>query len=222
MKEKVLIIDLDNCLFLDEKTRKGSEEIKDDAWFKVFPECERKTLKLLLKQIKMEISAGKGDRKDIVLFLLKKINLDDSNEEINRRCDFFGEIVKKGILKIGVSKNNKKALELISKEIPIYANTATPKIQAKEILNDLSLLKFFKGVYGRPRTKLENMGLIIEREKLKPKECLYIDDQESGFLIAQEVGCNFVGMYTNKNTKWYNKNKLPFSIVYSLMDVVYL
>lgn len=220
MEEKVLIIDLDNCLFLDEKTRKGSEEIKDDAWFNVFPEYEIKTLKILLEQIKMEVSGGKGDRKDIVLFLLKKNNLDNSDEEINRRCNLFGKIVKQGILKIGVSKNNIKALELIFKKIPIYANTATPEIQAKEILNDLNLLKFFKGVYGRPKTKLENMRLIIEKERIKPKECLYVDDQESGYLIAREVGCNFMGMHTSKNVKWHININLSFSIIYSLLEIV--
>lgn len=220
MKEKVLVVDLDNCLFLDEKTRKGSEEVKDEAWLKVFGECDRKNLELVLDEIKTELSGGKGDRKDITLKVCEIFNLPKTEEDIGRRCRFFSETVKKGILKIGVSRDNKKALGLISKKIPVYVNTATPKDQAREILKDLDILKFFKDIYGRPETKMENMNLIIKREKINPKECLYIDDQEGGYLIAQEIGCGFKGMYTAKNIKWHIKNKLTFSVIYSLLEIV--
>ena len=219
MKEKVLIIDLDNCLFLDEKTRKGSEEIKDEAWFEVFGECDRKILKPVLDKAKTELAGGKGDRKDIVLKVCKTFNLAKTEDDTKKRCNFFSEIVKEGILKIGVSNDNKKALDLISKKIPIYVNTATPKDQAIEILKDLDILKFFKDIYGRPETKMENMRLIVEREKIKPEECLYIDDQESGCLIAKEIGCNFFGMQTNRNTKW-DSNSVSFPIIYSLLEIV--
>lgn len=220
MKEKVLVVDLDNCLFLDEKTRKGSEEVKDEAWFEVFGECDRKNLEPVLDKIKTELSGGKGDRKDIISKVCEIFNLPETEEDIGRRCKVFSEIVQKGILKIGVSRDNKKALGLISKKIPIYVNTATPKDQAREILKDLEILKFFKDIYGRPETKMENMNLIIEREKINPEECLYIDDQESGFLIAQEIGCNFKGMHTAKNIKWRIKNNLTFPVIYSLLEIV--
>ncbi|MDD4937790.1 MAG: HAD hydrolase-like protein [Candidatus Shapirobacteria bacterium] len=219
MKEKVLVVDLDNCLFLDEKTRKGSEEVKDEAWFDVFSECDRKKLELVLDKIETELAGGKGDRKDIVLKVCKFFDLPETEKDIEKRCKFFSEIVKKGILKIGVSNDNKKALDLISKKIPIYVNTATPKDQAKDILRDLDILKFFKDIYGRPETKMENMRLIVEREKIKSEECLYVDDQESGCLIAKKIGCNFIGMQTNRNSKW-NNNIVSFPIIYSLLEIV--
>lgn len=220
MECKVLIIDLDNCLFLDEKSRTGSEEVKDEAWFKVFPECERNKLKLVLDLIKQEVVGGKGDRRDIVFRLCDKFRLANSEENIDSHCNLFGKIVKDSILKIGVSCNNSKALELISKEIPIYANTATPKDQAKEILKELNLLKFFKGIYGRPKTKMENIKLILEKEKVDAKECLFVDDQERGWQISKEIRCNFMGMHTYRNVLWHDKSKLTFPIIYSLLEIV--
>jgi FMN phosphatase YigB (HAD superfamily) len=219
MKTKLLILDLDNCLFLDSKTRKGSEEVKDEAWFKVFSEFNRSLLISILDQAKKDISNGKGDRKDIINSVLSGFGLGNSKKELLSRYRLFNKIVKEGTIKIGISSDNAKALELI--KIPIYANTASPKNQAEKILRDLNVLKFFKGVYGRPKTKRENMDLIFKNENLYPVDVLYIGDQESDFSLANEAGCKFIGMHTLRNTNWTkNINELTFPIIYSLLEIV--
>ena len=72
---KVLVLDFDNCIVLDEKIGTGSEEVKDEAWFTVFPEYSRVELEPVLEQAKKDIAGGKGDRKDIVERVSKHFNV---------------------------------------------------------------------------------------------------------------------------------------------------
>ncbi len=178
---KAIALDFDNCIILDEETRKGSEEVKDEAWFTVFPEIDRETLTSVLEKVKKEIAGGKGDRKDIARrvqrhFCLGLNTASTSAEEINHklnqlleqeaaaRCNAYNRTVQEGIKEIGVSEQPRQALDELSKKMPVFVNSATPRDGILESINALGIRDYFTEVYGRPGTKVENLQNIVAAE----------------------------------------------------------
>lgn len=223
MSIKVVAFNFDNCLVLDYNTREGSEELKDRAWFVVFPDYKRKILEPVIEEVKRSITGGKGDRRDIVKRVLKHFNFPEDKIpcEITRRCEMFNEFVQKGIKQVNISPEVRVALSELSDHLPLYVNTATPREAVLESLKALKIAKFFKGVYGRPGTKADNLRQILAVEAIQAEELLFVDDQPSGWKIAQEIGCSFVGMHTARNNLWHNHPQ-PFPIIRSLIELVKL
>ncbi|OHB10903.1 MAG: hypothetical protein A3G05_02165 [Candidatus Zambryskibacteria bacterium RIFCSPLOWO2_12_FULL_45_14] len=217
---KVLILDFDNCLILDQKTREGSEELKDKAWFEVFSEYDPDILKSMIETAKKEFVGGKGDRNGLIISLCRRFGIEDSKikEESIKRLSHFDEIMQRGIKEIGISKEVRDFLSTFSSKISIYLNTATPVENASRSLDLLGIREFFKGIYGRPGTKLDNMKAILASEPVNPDEILFVDDQEDSRQIAKELGCKFVGIHTARNKVWH-ENPQPFPIIRSIEEL---
>ena len=218
---KVIVLDFDNCLVLDEETGLGSEEIKGEAWFVAFPEHPRDILNPVLEHAKRLVVAGKGDRKDIAREVLLRCDFSggDIEGEVLRRCESFNAHIQQGIRNISISPKVRKALADLQGRYPLYVNTATPREAVMESLETLDLLKYFKAILGRPGTKAGNLREIISIEHVKPEEVRFVDDQVSGWNVAQEIGCQFVGIRTARNILWHTTLQ-PFPIVKSLAELV--
>lgn len=219
-KTKVIVLDMDNCILLDDTTGKGSEELKDEAWFEIYPEYERAALEPALEEAKKIAAGGKGDRKDIVRWLCRHFGVPEDKipAEIILRCDNFNNVVQNGIKNLEISERTRKSLALLSLRAPLYVNTATPRENAQESLEALGLSTFFKEILGRPGTKIGNLRDIISRENIDPNELLFVDDQYGGYLAAEEAGCRFVGIHTAKNKAWHNTPQ-PFPIIRLLEEL---
>ena len=220
---KVIVFDFDNCIVLDEKTRTGSEEVKDGAWFEVFSEYNRAELDTVVEKVKRDIAGGKGDRKDIAARVLKHFGFPESEipQEVPRRCQRFDEIIQEGIKRISISDATRESIAELAERFPLYINTATPREAALESLAVLRIAGFFKAVYGRPGTKVGNLREILAAESATPSEMLFIDDQESGRKAGEEIGCTFVGMQTARNKLW-NETPQPFPIIKSFKEISHL
>ncbi|HUW22026.1 MAG TPA: HAD family hydrolase [Candidatus Bathyarchaeia archaeon] len=221
-KIKVIVLDFDNCIVLDPTTRRGSEEVKDQAWCKVFTEYDPEELEKVIAEAQEQIKGGKGDRRDIVRLVCKHFGIPEEKipTEIEYRCEAFNAIVQVGILQIGVSPENRQAIKILSGKMPVYINTATPKEQSLESLAALEL-GGFKDVYGRPGNKVENLKTIIERESIDPSKILYVGDSENDWQAAQAVGCRFIGVQTARNTAWQGKQQ-EFPVIHSLAEILEL
>lgn len=219
-KIRTLVLDFDNCIVLDENGE-GSEEVKDRAWFEVFPEIGRAQLLPVLEEIKHEIAGGKGDRKDIIERVLARFAPASLNpEEVAQRSDCFSRIVQEGIAHISISTPTRETLALLSRRFPLYINTATPRDAADESISALGLHSYFKAVFGRPGTKAENLRFIIHAEKIPPQGLLFVDDQQSGWEVAQEVGCRFIGIRTKRNTFWTTLQLFPILSEFSELSTL--
>lgn len=214
MKPKVLVLDFDNVIILDPKTRQGSQEVKDGAWISVFP-FEKDKLLPILEKAEKEISGGRGDRRDIVRIVLEHFGITATSELIEKYCEKFDQVLQEGIMRIGVSSSTRSALKKLASQVPLYINTATPTKTIAKSLTSLNIVDLFKQVYGRPGTKVENLQNIIRQEQTTPDKIMFIGDQMSDYLAAYTVGCQFVGMHTAKN-KW---EKEKFQIIYSLEEI---
>lgn len=94
---KVLVLDFDNCIALNETTGRGSEEIKDAAWYPVFSEYGREELDAAMKEARSKLSfaTGQADRQDFVREVCRYFNIPEERveTEVVRRCDVFNRLV---------------------------------------------------------------------------------------------------------------------------------
>ncbi|HEY4517298.1 MAG TPA: HAD family hydrolase [Candidatus Paceibacterota bacterium] len=220
MAIRAVVLDFDNCVALDERTRKGSEDIKNDAWFSVFSEYEHNALDAVLEESKDRFAGGKGDRMDIAREVLLHFGFTgDLEKEVNARCERFNTVIQEDIKKIPISENWHYALAELAKRLPLYLNTGTPEITVRESLDALGLAKYFEAIYGRPGTKVENLNTICKRENVLPQEVLFVDDQQSSFEAAEQEGVRFAGIHTARNTAWHTGTH-PFPIIRSLKELL--
>lgn len=215
---KIIVFDFDNCIALDEHTGEGSEEIKDRAWFDVFFEYDRETLGEVIAQGKFAIVGGKGDRNDIARHVLEhfKFPAHDLSREVIARCNRFDAIVQGEIGELSITPMVRCILRDLSGRFSIYINTATPKESIIKTLQMLDL-EFFKGIYGRPGTKVGNLQEIIVAEGVFANEVLFVGDMQSDYEAAQAGGCQFIGVRTKRNATWHESQ--PFPVIGSLAEL---
>ncbi len=219
-KAEVLVLDFDNSLILDPETREGSEDLKKSVWFKVFP-YEPGELTQAIDEAYRQIAGGKGDRRDVVRIVLHRFgDLQVDEEEINRYCDRFNTLVQEGILQIGVTQETRDTLaELNVRRISLYINSASPAESVEQSLKALRIFHYFKGIYGTPWTKEENLRKIIQAEGVDPLQVIFVDDSAIAWNIAQAVGCRFIGIHTKTNTAWHNGD-MPFPVIRKLSELL--
>lgn len=196
---KVIVLDFDNCIALNEKTGEGSEDIKDRAWYTVFSDIKPDLLLPVIEEAKNRVRGGKGDRWDIIKIVLTHFGKDVSEEEIWQRSKAFNDIVQSGIANLPIWEDRRKFLGWLSSVWPLYLNTGTTREAILQTLQSLKLSPFFKGVYSRPGTKVSNLREIIAAEKIVPAELVFVDDDHHPALEAAEiVGCRFIGVQTKR------------------------
>ena len=87
------------------------------------------------------------------------------------------------------------ALEMLAaSDLPLFVNSATPLDALRPILRARELDTFFAGVYGGPRSKLENLEAIAERADSKAAEVVFVGDGEDDRQVAIAFGCRFIGV----------------------------
>ena len=53
---------------------------------------------------------------------------------------------------------------------------------------------FFRGVYGSPATKADNLGRILAAEGVPPGQALFVGDGRRDLAAARQLGARFVGV----------------------------
>ncbi len=79
-------------------------------------------------------------------------------------------------------------------EYPLYINSGTPEVSLRTVVRNRSWDKYFKGVFGLPTTKVDNLVRIMRREMVEPDEFLFVGDRSCDLQASQLVGCPFVGV----------------------------
>ncbi len=106
----------------------------------------------------------------------------------------------KGLYENHVFDDVSATLEALkSKGYHLFLATAKPEIYARQILDHFDLLKFFEYPYGSElngeRTnKSELIAYILEKEQLKPEECLMVGDREHDIFGARNNGIETIAV----------------------------
>lgn len=205
---KVIVFDVDGVII------PGSESLKRYAWIQM----GRDDLKLSqsIEQGRKE-TAG-GDRFDILRAAGRSYRGNDTPSTfVEEKSRLFDAIVQAGMIEIGVSRATRKALKELTRRHTLYTNSATPERAIRETFDNLKLTEYFKGVFGRPFSKLKNLERIASMESVPPSALMFVGDQEKDFVAAQEFGCQFIGL-TNDWNKW--ESDRPFPLIFFVRELL--
>jgi phosphoglycolate phosphatase-like HAD superfamily hydrolase len=72
--------------------------------------------------------------------------------------------------------------------------SATPEAEIRHIVKERQMGGFFCEVVGSPRSKKDNLGLILKRNKIVAPEAVYFGDATSDLEAAKAYGVDFVGV----------------------------
>lgn len=197
---KVIIFDFDGVII-------NSNQIKYKAFFQIFPPHQqvKKIIKKALDKhrensryyiIEKILTALQGQR------YLRVTNL---NKSINFYANKYGRIVEKGAMRCKEIKGASQSLKILFKHFPLYINSTTPEDSLRRIILKRSLGIFFKGIYGGPKTKIENLSKIIEKEKINGREVLIVGDGQSDLEVARKFESHFIGIQ-NAFNRFNNSN----------------
>lgn len=86
------------------------------------------------------------------------------------------------------------AIEQLSPTHALFINSATPEEPLRRIVDRRGWSPRFRGVYGRPRSKVENLGRAMALERLTAAAVVFVGDGRRDLEAARAVGCRFIGV----------------------------
>lgn len=96
--------------------------------------------------------------------------------------------------------------------LPLYVISAMPLRELKIIVEKRGLAGRFKGLYGSPGRKADQLREVLAAERLAPSELVFVGDSENDRKAADETGVAFIG---RRNAEEFS---LPLPVV--LPDLV--
>jgi phosphoglycolate phosphatase-like HAD superfamily hydrolase len=86
------------------------------------------------------------------------------------------------------------ALARLATQHSLYVISATPEEPLQRIVKRRGWNGYFQDVLGRPRTKSENLALVMRHEGIQAGEILLVGDGRRDLDAARQAGCRFVGV----------------------------
>lgn len=194
-----------------------SELVKMGAWGFVANHPDIGS-RLAIAEAEEYYGRAKGNRHDILRRAFERLGkpADAIPALVKKHAERFNTIVQAGIRALGVEDEDKIALRDLSKDYALYINSGTTEPEMNETVKGFGIHKFFKGIYGQPTSKLDNLKRAMQAEKVTPKEMLFVGDSDWDFEAAKEFGCHFVGLANSWN-EWDHKK--PFPIIRSFSEL---
>jgi len=130
-------------------------------------------------------------------FLNEPIN----DEKILQLSKKLSELVVKKVIQCDEIPGAKNFLEKWHKRIPCYVISAAPDDELNEIIKKRELLKFFKGIYGSSKSKIEHLSFILKNnKKYNPEKCIFWGDAVSDYKASVHCNIKFRGIVSKKKS----------------------
>ena len=92
----------------------------------------------------------------------------------------------------------------------IYINSATHEVDLGAVLRRRGWSHLVDGVFGAPRSKIDNLFTIMEAAECSAAETVVIGDGKDDLAAARAAGCRFVGVGTRfAQCRGFEGNSLP-------------
>lgn len=209
---KVIVFDFDGVIV------RLSELIKMGAWGFVANHTDFGN-RTIIAQGEDHCTRIKGNRYDILRFAFEKLGKPE--QEIPRLVEVhakrFNDIIQEGIRALGVADEDREVIKKLAKYYPLYINTGTTEKGINETVETMGLKPYFKGVFGQPMKKVQNLERVMMAEHLTPKEILFVGDSDGDYEAALKFECHFLGLANSWN-EWPTEIK-PFQLIFSLNQI---
>ena len=177
MKKIQIIFDFDGVIL-------ASHKIKTQAFYEIFLPFGKKIATRVKNYHLKNIGVSRYKKFEYVLnnilYKNKKISKNYLDKKFNSYCD-------RKIERLKVSKNLLTFFKKYNKKFDFFLSTATPYKIIINILRKKKLKKYFKKVYGSPKSKIYHINK-IKRNKI---DRFFIGDSEEDY-IASKTQTKFI------------------------------
>ena len=179
---KAIIFDFDGVIV-------ESLEVKKEAFRKLFLDYPDK----LKEIIDYHMANGGLSRykkfEHIYRNILRKELSEEKSQELGQK---FAEYGVKGVIESVFVKGAEEFLKKYYQKFSFFIASGTPEDEMVMIAKQRGLTKFFKGIYGSPKTKGEMAKKILNEQRLKKDEVIFVGDAVNDYYGAEENGIRFV------------------------------
>jgi len=110
-------------------------------------------------------------------------------EELGAR---FSDLVFQKVLSCPFVPGAERFLEKYSQTHLLFVVSGTPEPELVQIVKKRGLGRFFRGVYGSPRSKAEIVRQIVAEHGLHSSEVIFVGDALADYRAAKESGVAFI------------------------------
>lgn len=186
---KAIIFDFDGVIC-------ESVEVKVDAFRKLFAGYPRQ-LKTILHYHRTNGGLSRFKKFRYIYKNFLEIPLSDKkSSELGKK---FAEYSLQGVIDSKFVKGALRFLEENHKRYKCFVVSGTPEREMRYIVRARKLGKYFKKIYGSPRTKAQLINLILKQNKLNKGEVIFVGDSINDYDGAKRAKIVFVGrVYSGK------------------------
>lgn len=132
------------------------------------------------------------------------------DEIIDKYCSLFSDIMKKNLLNpnllinetINFVKNNYLNYNM-------FIVSGSDQTELRYLVGEFDLTKYFKGIYGSPKNKIDLVREILDLNNFRPEQSVLIGDSINDFDAASNNNISFVG-YNNIEIERLSNFKIKF------------
>jgi|TARA_B100002003_G_C14135735_1_gene546206 phosphoglycolate phosphatase-like HAD superfamily hydrolase len=180
---KAIILDFDGVII-------ESMEIKTDAFRELFKESPEHLDAILEYHLKH----GGVSRYTKFSYIYKNILKQPLDEgELEKLGEKFSKLVMEKVMQCPLTLGTLEFLGEYYKKLSLYIASGTPERELRTIVKHHGMLKYFRGVYGTPALKSEIINMILEVDKFKKNDVLFIGDSLTDYEEARKVNVPFIG-----------------------------
>jgi len=211
LKSKVIIFDFDGVIV-------ESFDIKTRAFATLF-ESEGETA--VKKIIEYHTRNGGVSRYEKFKYIYENILKQPLTElKFQQLCKKFSDLVVDEVVSSLYVRGAKEFLEEYAELYRCFIATGTPQEEIEEIVKKRNIGHYFKGIYGAPMKKLDIVKYIINKEKIKPSEAVYIGDALSDYDAALKNSVTFIARIVTGNSLFSDINCLKIKDLTPLNTII--
>ncbi|MDD1671259.1 MAG: HAD hydrolase-like protein [Methanomicrobiales archaeon] len=105
----------------------------------------------------------------------------------------YAELVVDGVLASPFVPGALEFLGWFHQRLPLYIVSATPQDEIRFIVKERGLSRYFRGVFGSPRKKVDCIREILATSGSEPGKAVYVGDAPNDLHAARALGVRFVG-----------------------------
>jgi phosphoglycolate phosphatase-like HAD superfamily hydrolase len=117
-----------------------------------------------------------------------------TDAELAELCRRFARLVVDEVVAAPETPGAEAFLRLFVEKLPLFVVSAAPEGEVQEIVHRRGWIEYFREVRGAPRTKRENLEILVRTHSLNPGQCWFFGDAESDYRAAQACGVHFLGI----------------------------
>ncbi|WP_164997907.1 HAD family hydrolase [Methanolobus psychrotolerans] len=179
---KIIILDFDGVIL-------ESLDIKTKAFLKVYEDYPEYAEKIAQYHLQ---NGGVSRYKKFVYINTNILGIPVNDAITEKLAMIFSEAVVDEMLKCPFVNGALDFINKYSNNSNLYIASGTPEDELVYIVEKYNLGKYFKGVYGTPRTKSEIIAYILNKEMADNEDAVFIGDAITDYNGAKEANVAFI------------------------------